>query len=176
VAGGLIASAGSAAIGLDGSARLMFGYGIICWLVLGSILLLRLFTRPPLPTPLVPTIAIEIAPSVVAGNAWFQINGSRAGGVVLLLSGHGLLMVLAQLRLIPLYLRVPFGPGSWAFAFSYAAAFTVAIRWLAAEHIQQQHVWTYLLLAVISIGSGALAMRTIADLVRGHYLPRAQPG
>ena len=71
VAGGLIAAGGSAAMGYDQLAMLMFGYGMVCWLVLGSILLLRLFTQPSLPTPLIPTMAIELAPPVVAGSAWF---------------------------------------------------------------------------------------------------------
>jgi len=46
VAGGLIGAEGSAALGHAALARLMFGYGMACWLVLGSIILLRLFTQP----------------------------------------------------------------------------------------------------------------------------------
>src|SRR5438270_2547057 len=134
----------------------MFGYGLVCRFVLGSIMLLRLFTQPPLPTPLVPTIAIEVAPPVVAGNAWFSINGGRVDAVALGLAGYGLLMVGVQLRLFPVYRRVPFGPGWWAFSFSYAAVFVVAIRWLAAEHVAHQQVLTYVLLSILTAGVAAL--------------------
>jgi tellurite resistance protein len=171
-AGGLIAAAGSATLGFRSLAYLMFGYGVICWLLLGSILLLRLFVEPALPVALLPTVAIDFAPPVVAGNAWFAINGGHLDVVALLLAGYALLMLLVQVRLIPAYLRVPFGPGIWAFAFSYAAAFTIAIRWLAAEHVHRQQDWTYVLLAVITAGIGALLVRTGIGLATDTFLPR----
>jgi tellurite resistance protein TehA-like permease len=43
--------------------------------VLGSLILNRLFFTKALPTPLVPTLAIELVPRAVAGLAWFVING-----------------------------------------------------------------------------------------------------
>ena len=48
-----------------------FDVGMICWVVLGSIILNRLFFRPALPLALIPTLAIEVAPPVVAGNTYF---------------------------------------------------------------------------------------------------------
>jgi tellurite resistance protein len=172
VAGGLIAAEGSAALGHDTLARLMFGYGMICWLVMGSIILLRLFTQPALPIPLMPTISIEVAPPVVAGAAWFQINGSRPDALALGLAGYAVLMVLVQVRLIPIYRRVPFGPGWWSFSFSYAAAFAVAIRWLAVEQVPQQRGLTYALLTVVTAGMAALVLATVRRLMRGTFLPR----
>ena len=173
VAGGLIAAAGSASLGYDSLAMLMLGYGMVCWLVLGSILLLRLFTQPALPTPLLPTMAIELAPPVVAGSAWFAINGNQPDAIALLLAGYALLMLMVQIRLIPAYRRVPFGPGSWAYAFSYAAAVTVTIRWLAAAQVDRQVALTYALLAVITLAIGVLGLATARGLVRRSYLPRA---
>jgi tellurite resistance protein len=172
VAGPLLAAAGCAARGLDGLARLMLGYGLVCWVVLGSIILARLFTRSPLPTPLIPTLAIEVAPPVVAGSAWFAINGNRPDTVAYLLAGYALLMVLVQLRLIPLYVRVPFVAGVWAFAFSYAAAVSVGIRWLVAEQVPARQGLTYALLSVTSLAFAALVGRTLLGLRRGTFLPR----
>ena len=172
VAGGLIAAAGSAALGYRSLAELMFGYGLICWFVLGSIMLLRLFTQPALKTPLLPTIAIEVAPPFVAGNAWFEITGDRLDAVALALAGYGVLMVTVQLGMTSVYRTVPFGPGWWAFSFSYAAVVAVAIRWLAAEQVAGQELLTYGLLAVVTLGMAALALRTGVALWRGTYLPR----
>jgi tellurite resistance protein len=42
-----------------------------------SIISLGLFVVHTLPPPLLPTMAIELAPPVVAGNSWFAINGGR---------------------------------------------------------------------------------------------------
>ena len=135
VAGAFIAAGGSAVLGDASLARFMFGYGTVSWFVLSSVLLLRMLTQPRLPAGLLPTIAIELAPPVVGGTAWFQINGNHLDQVALALAGYALLMVMVQLRVIPLYLRSPFGPGSWAFSFPYSAACTVGIRWLAVEHV-----------------------------------------
>jgi tellurite resistance protein len=172
VAGPLLAAGGCAALGLPGLARVMFGYGLVCWVVLGSIILVRLFTLPLPPAPLVPTLVIELAPPVVAGTAWFVINGNRADTPAQLLAGYAVLMVVVQLRLVPLYLRVPFVAGVWAFGFTGAATVTVIIRWLVAGQVPARQPLTYALLAVVTLGIVALGVRTVLGLVRGTFLPR----
>ncbi|HEX8488731.1 MAG TPA: hypothetical protein VF642_09330, partial [Propionibacteriaceae bacterium] len=169
VAGPLIAAGGCAGLGYDGLARLLFGYGAVCWLVLGSIILVRLFTRPLPPNPLIPTLAIELAPPVVAGNAWFAINGNRPDTIAYVLAGYAVLMVLVQLRLIELYVRVPFVAGVWAFGFSFAAAVPVSIRWLLAVQVEAVRPLTYGMLAVVTLGLLALMVRTVVGLVQGSF-------
>jgi tellurite resistance protein len=171
VGGGLIGAGGSAALGHRTLAMALFGYGVICWLILGTIVLLRLFTVAALPPPLRPTIAIEVAPPVVAGNAWFLINGGHVDAIAAGLAGYAVLMVLVQLRLIPVYRRVPFGPGWWAFSFSYAAAFTLAVNWLAAERVPGRGAWTAALLVVLSLGMVALSVPTVRRLAQRTYMP-----
>ncbi|MCM4085094.1 SLAC1 family transporter [Paractinoplanes hotanensis] len=173
VAGGLIAAGGSAAFGYDTLAMVMFGYGAISWLVLGSIILVRLFTAPALPMALRPTIAIEMAPPVVAGNAWFLLNGGHIDAVAAGLAGYAALMALIQLRLIPVYRQVPFGPGWWAYSFSYAAAFTLAVNWLGAEQTPGRTAWITVLLAVLTLAVTALGIRTVQHLANASYLPHA---
>lgn len=121
VAGGLIASAGAALVGQHRLGENMFGLGLVCWLVLGSIILGRLLFRPLPPTPVLPALAIEVAPAAVASQAYFALYGDRVDTVVALLGGYGLLMALAQIRLLPVYLRLPFMPSTWSFTFSWAA-------------------------------------------------------
>jgi tellurite resistance protein TehA-like permease len=55
----------------------MLGLGMICWLILGSIMPARLLFRPPPPEPLLPTLAIEIAPAAVASLAYLALDGGR---------------------------------------------------------------------------------------------------
>jgi tellurite resistance protein len=172
VAGGLIAAGGSAALGWVTLSHLMLGYGLICWFVLGSIMLVRLFTQPMLAPPLLPTIAIEVAPPVVAGDAWFVINGGRLDLVAELLGGYAVLMVLVQICMVGVYRRAPFGPGYWAFAFSYAAAVTDGVWWLDVEHVHGQQGLTYLLLGLATLAFAALAARTGLGLGRRTFLPR----
>jgi tellurite resistance protein len=171
VAGGLIAAGGSAVFGFDTLAMVMFGYGVICWLVLGSIVLLRLFIAPALPVALRPTIAIEMAPPAVAGNAWFLMNGGHLDAVAAGLAGYAVLMALVQLRMIPIYRQVPFGPGWWAYSFSYAAAFTLAVNWLSAGQVPGRTALTAVLLAVLTLVVAALGVRTVQRLASSSYMP-----
>lgn len=175
VGGGLIASAIAARFGHNGLAMALFGYGLISWMVLGTVIFARLFTQPTLAVPLQSTLAIELAPPVVAGLAWFQINGGRADSVALLLAGYAGLMALVQLRLIPLYQALPFGPAWWGFSFPYAAAVAYLIRWTAVEHLPAERQWIWLLLAVITTALTYLSVRTVTALLGHRFLAAATP-
>ena len=175
VGGGLIAANVSARLGLGALAFVMFGYGLVCWFVLGSIILARLFSQPMLPVKLRPTLAIELAPPAVAGNAWLAMHGGRLDVVALMLAGYGLLMVLVQVRLAPLYLRTPFGPGSWAFAFSYLQAVTFGLHWASGTDVPGRTALVWLLLAASTAGVLLLVVRTLGGLVRRTFLPGPEP-
>lgn len=171
VAGGLVASDGAALVGQHLLAQVMFGFGVICWFVMGSIILGRLLLRPMLPTPLIPTLAIEIAPAAVASLAWFDNHGDHIDPVIAFLAGYGLLMVLAQLRLLPVYRRLPFMPSTWAFTFSWAAVASAGIHWLQDAQPAGYRAEEYLVLAAISVMIGAIAFRTLVAIGRRTLIP-----
>jgi tellurite resistance protein len=172
VAGGLVGSASAAAVGQHRLAEFMFGLGLICWIVLGSIILGRLLFRPMLPPPLQPTLAIEIAPAAVASLAWFELHGARIDTVTAVLAGYGVLMVLAQVRLLPAYRRLPFMPSTWAFTFSWAAVASVVLIWLQVTHVAGYRAWQYVVLTVITALVAAIAARTLLAIGRHQLLPR----
>lgn len=177
VAGGLVAAAAAAAVGQANLALVMLGLGMICWVVLGSVILVRLLTRPPLPAPLLPTLAIEVAPAAVASLAWFAIHGDPVDPVdpvdpiAAAIGGYGLLMVLAQLRLLPAYLRLPFLPSTWAFTFSWAAVASVGVHWLNELAPPGRQIGQYALLAAATLLVGGIAVRTAVALLHGRLLP-----
>jgi tellurite resistance protein len=171
-AGGLLAGGASAALGFTTLSHLLFGLGFTSFVVLASIISARLYLLPSLPPPLWPTIAIDLAPSVVAGDSWFAINGGRVDTPETVLGGLSLLMLLVQFRLIPLYRRAQFGPGFWAFSFPFAATVTYGVHWLAAEHVRGGPALTYALVGVLTAGFALLAARTISGLIQGTFLPR----
>jgi tellurite resistance protein len=47
-----------------------------------------------------------------------------------------ILMGAVQFALIPAYRRVWFNPGFWSFAFTYATACTLALRWTEPSSLQ----------------------------------------
>jgi tellurite resistance protein len=171
VAGGFVASASAGLVGQPGLAKMLFGLGMLSWIVLGSIVLGRLVLGAALPAPLMPTIAIEIAPAGVATFAAFVIDGHRVDTVVQLLAGYGLLKVITQFRLLPVYRRLPFMPSFWAFTFAWAAVFFAGMFWLGVAHPAGWRAESYVALALISSFIGAIAVRTVLALRRGQLVP-----
>jgi tellurite resistance protein len=171
VAGGLVASGSLAEVQLRDAAEATFGIGVLCWLLLGSLILNRLFFTKALPTPLVPTLAIELAPPAVAGLSWFVINGGTVDVVARVLGGYAVLMALVQLRFIPLYRSLRFSPGFWAFTFSYAAAVSDALIWIRVSAVPGGAALTVILLVLITGFIGVIAIRTVRLAQRGQLLP-----
>lgn len=171
VAGGFVASASAALVGQRGLAEVLFGLGLVSWLVLESITLRRLALWPPLPAALTPTIAIEVAPPAVATSAVFVIDGGWVDVVVRLLAGYGLLMVVAQLRLLPVYRQLSFTPSFWAFTFPWAAVASAGLFWIGVTHPSGWHAESYAALAAISAFIAMVTIRTVVALQRGQLLP-----
>jgi tellurite resistance protein len=175
VAGGFVASASAGLIGQRGLAETIFGLGLVCWIVLGSIILGRLLLGPALPAPLMPTVAIEVAPAAVATFAAFVIDGHQVDLLVRALGGYGLLMVIAQFRLLPAYRRLSFTPSFWAFTFSAAAVTFAGLFWLGVTHPAGWRAESYAALTIISVFIGAIAVRTVIALQRGQLIPPSVP-
>ncbi|MGH3416745.1 MAG: TDT family transporter [Actinocrinis sp.] len=175
VAGGLIGAATASQVGLHGLGELSFGIGMLCWVLLGSIILNRLFFTAMLPAPLVPTLAIELAPPAVAGLAYFDLTDGRTDAFAAALGGYAILMTLVQLRFAPLYRKLTFGPGFWSFTFSYAAALTDAIVWMQLRHTPGAKAWSIVILVLATALIGAIAARTVPLLLKGSLLPAKQP-
>jgi tellurite resistance protein len=174
VAGGLIGAFAASQVQLQSIAEMSFGIGIICWFLLGSILLNRLFFRPGLPAALVPTLAIEAAPPAVAGVAYYAISGGAADPVAYVLAGYALLMTLVQLRFLRIYARLRFGPGFWAFTFSYSAVATDALLWIARDRGAGATAIAVVVLACITIFILSIAARTVVAIVHHQFLPPSQ--
>jgi tellurite resistance protein len=174
IAGGLIATIGAALAGWPGIARAFFGLGVLSWLLIGSVIMARLHFRPPLPPPLAPTMAIEVAPPALAGLAYLAITGGRVDALTLALGGFTVLAVIVQLRLIPVYRRLAFTPAFWSFAFPYAAVATFALHWINYGKPPGYRIWAWIVLLAITAFIAALAAETTAALARRRFLPQPQ--
>jgi len=171
-AGGFIAAFAAEGVHLHLLSEVMFGLGVLSWVLLGSLLLFRLFFRPMLPTALVPTLAIELAPPVVAGVAYYALSGGRTDTFAAGLAGYALLMGFVQLRFIPLYAKLHLSPATWAFGFTYAAAANDALFWIQARRPSGATAYAAVTVALTTILIGAIALFTASALVRGRFLPK----
>lgn len=175
VAGGLLASAAATNVGQRRLGEFMFGLGLICWLVLGSIIMNRLFVSPLLPPPLIPTLAIEAAPAPVASLAYFALNGGRIDAVAALFAGYGVLIVIAQVRFLPAYARLRFSPSFWSFGFAFAAVANVTLIWINLGRPTGRLALSWLVIGAITLLVGGIGLRTLVAVARGQYLPRPTP-
>ena len=176
VAGGFVASAAAAEVGQLRLAEFMFGFGLFCWSIVGSTILFRLFFRPPLPPALTPTLAIEVAPAATAFLALLAINGNRINAEAAAIAGYGVLMALAQVRLVPAYLRLKFAPSFWAFTFGWAAVASSAIRWVNDASTPGARAYAYVAVAAVTALVGGIAVRTVVAVFRRELLPGPGPG
>jgi tellurite resistance protein len=174
VAAGFVGSFCSAEVGLHSVAEASFGVGVISWLLLSSIVWNRLFVVDPLPPALVPTLAILLAPPAIAGVAYFSMTNGSTGMVSRALGGFALLMALVQVRFIPIYRKLSFSIGFWAFAFSYAVTGVDGLRWLSIEKVPGSMVYSGLIAGVLTCFVAVLAIKTARVLWLGQ-LPRRRP-
>ena len=174
-AGGLIGASAAAQVHLHALAEASFGIGVICWLLLGSTILNRLFTRPALPSALVPTMAIELGIPAVAGPAYFAVAGRTVTFMACALGGYAVLMALVQVRLVPVYRRLSFTPGFWSFSFAYAAAVSDALVWLAITKPPAATGYAIVVIALLTAFISWIAFRTVLLAVRGQLFPPWPP-
>jgi tellurite resistance protein len=170
-AGGLIGAGAAAQVHLHALAEASFGIGVICWVLLGSMILNRLFSRPALPSALAPTMAIELGVPAVAGSAYFALAGRTVSLMACVLGGYAVLMAVVQVRLIPVYCRLSFTPGAWSFAFAYAAAAGYALVWLAISKPPAATAYAIAVTALLTAFVAWIAFRTVVLAVRRQLLP-----
>jgi tellurite resistance protein len=112
----------------------------------------------------------------VATLAWFDLHGGQIDTVTRMLGGFGLLMILAQVRLLPAYLKLPFMPSTWSFAFSWSAVAAAGIQWLQAAQAPGYQAEQYVVIAASSALVVAIAIRTAMAAYRRQLMPAQLTG
>ena len=169
VAAGLVGATVAADAHLELLGWALFGVGIFFWAIMTTLLIIRLAFRPSLPDPLVPTMAILVAPPGVAGIAWFSLTGLQASAIGAMIAGLGVLLLLVQFALLPKYRRLGFSLGFWSFTFPTAAIVTDALLWLRITAPAGWQAITIVLLVIVTALVVAIAARSLRDV-----FPRAR--
>jgi tellurite resistance protein len=167
---GWVGAEAASTVGLHSTAAAFFGMGAVSWVFISSILLKRMRVRRRLSPALIPTLALGLAPPVVAGNAYFVIHPGSPDKLAFGLAGYAAVMAAAQVRLFPLYRALSFTASFWAFTFPSAALATLALRWLALEHPVGAEVCAWILIAAVTVLVGLMAARTIVAGARGDLV------
>jgi tellurite resistance protein len=117
--------------------------------------------HPDLPAPLVPTLAIFVAPPAVAATSWFALAGPHDDLMSLFLAGTTVVLSLMQIGLWPRYRKLPFSLGFWSFTFPYAAVARNTVEWLHLEHPPTWRLWSWILVLAITAFIVSIAARTV---------------
>jgi tellurite resistance protein len=165
VAAGLVGADVAAKANLTELGWGLFGVGVFFWVVMTVLLIIRLAFRPSLPDPLVPTMAILVAPPGVAGIAWFSLTGLHPSPVAAMIAGLGVLLVLVQFALIPKYRRLKFSLGFWSFTFPAAAVLADAILWVRITAPGGWRAITVALLVLATLLVVLIGIRSLADVL-----------
>lgn len=123
--GNILAPALGARMGFIDASWMMFGVGLLLWLIMMPLLLHRFFAGPKLPAPLLPSVAIFLAPPAVGALALVALTG-QAGGASLALTGLAVLIAAVLVSMARHFAALPFSIVWWSFTFP-AAAFAILV-------------------------------------------------
>lgn len=174
VAGAFIAADCATVCGWRTVAVGCFFVGCLFWVVILTLLIARLAVRPPLPDPLVPTLAIMAAPPAVGGLAWFALHDGRVDDVQAGLAAACVLMILVQAFLVPRYRRTAFSLGFWSFTFPAAAVATYGLAWVRAAAPAAAPAAAAAALVLVTGLVVAVAARTLVQLGRDRAAGRTR--
>lgn len=132
VAGGFVAGNTLGQLGHADWGQLAFGMAFFSWLAIESVLLHRLYTAPPMPAALRPTLGIQLAPPAVGVSAYLAVGPGTADLLAHALIGYALLQALVLARLARWIAEQPFTASYWAFTFG-ATSLTGAVLHLAVR-------------------------------------------
>ena len=132
VAQNFVAASAAMQFGWTDLAPLLFGAGLLSWLSLESVILLRAASHGEMPSAARPAQGIQMAPPFVAAMAWLSLNCGHVDLVAQMLFGYGWLQAALALRLMRWSSQAGLVLGYWAYSFGVMAMASTAIR-IAAE-------------------------------------------
>ncbi|UKA60572.1 TDT family transporter [Arthrobacter sp. FW306-2-2C-D06B] len=160
-AGSFVASIGFSSIHAHSAAMAAFGVGVFFWLVMGTVVTVRLMTGGEvLPAAKVGLSAYLAAPAT-ANIAWMVSHPGPMGAIQLGLTGILLIMVLMQVMLLPEYRKLPFTQMFWVFTFPVGATTNYAIRWLATTDLPGREIYAWAILGLATAFTLVIAARTV---------------
>ncbi|BCW05686.1 TDT family transporter [Arthrobacter sp. NtRootA1] len=165
VAGPFVASIGFSSANAHDAALAAFGVGAFFWLVVGTIVTVRLMTAGEIAGPARPGLSAYLSAPATGSLAWMISHPGPMGAPQMMLTGVLVVMLLMQLLLIGEYRKVRFGPLFWVFTFPVAATANYGVRWITASNVPGRDVYVWVILAlatafILSVAAGTIVAAT----------------
>lgn len=171
VAGSFTSAAALGALGCADWGWLFLGAGVFSWVVLESLIVLRLWQSQPLPVAQRPLMGVHFAPPVVCSMAWLLLSPGSTDHILLMLLGYGLFQLLLGLRLWRWLGEQPFAPSYWAYTFGIAAT-TITCLKLADAGVPAARILAPVIFIGANLFIGTLSIRTFFLAIQGRLFPR----
>lgn len=172
VAQNFVAGMVSSAVGWTELGMLYFGAGFFSWLALESIIISRAALHAPISHSERPLLGIQMAPAVVAGLTYTNLQTTSTDLPALMLLGYGLYQLVLLVRLLPWIFQHPFAPSYWSFSFGMAALANLALRLYERSQSGFLEVLATFLLTLSSVVIGSLMLATGLLAWRGKLVLR----
>ncbi|MDQ0617317.1 TDT family transporter [Arthrobacter globiformis] len=160
VPGFFVASIGFTSIHAPDAAMAAFGIGAFFWLVIGTVVTVRLMTGGEVPPAARTGLSAYLAAPATANIAWMVSHPGPVGAVQLGLTGVLVIMALMQVMLLPEYRKLPFTQMFWVFTFPVGATANYSIRWLATTALPGREIYAWTVLGIATAFTLVIAVRT----------------
>jgi tellurite resistance protein len=167
VAGSFVASIGFSSVHAHDAALAAFGIGAFFWLVVGTVVTVRLMTAGELPPAARTGLSAYLAAPATASVAWMVSHPGPMGALQLGLTGVLVIMLLMQVFLLGEYRRLSFSPLFWVFTFPVATTANYAVRWFAASNLPGRETYSWIILALATAFIMAIAARSVVAAIVG---------
>lgn len=171
VGGSFVAAMALAALGVPDAAKMMFGVGLISWIVIEALLWQRFLHLPALPVPIRATIGIHMAPPAVGLVSYLAVTTGAPDGFALGLFGYALLQAAILARLIRWLREQPFGAPYWAYTFAVAALPLGAMRMVERGAEGTVALLAPVLFVLANLIIGGFFAASVVRLAQGRYVP-----
>lgn len=175
VPGFFVASIGFSSIHARDAAMAAFGIGAFFWLVVGTVVTVRLMTGGELTAAAKTGLSAYLAAPATANIAWMLSHPGPVGAVQLGLTGVLVIMALTQVMLLPEYRKLPFTQMSWVFTFPVGATANYSIRWLATTDLPGREIYAWTILSLATAFTLVIAARTIPTAIAPKSARLAAP-
>jgi tellurite resistance protein len=159
VVGNIVAPLAGAPLGYGEVSWFFLSVGLVFWLVLFAIVLNRIIFHDQLPQKFLPTLFILLAPPAIGMVAYVTLTGA-VDGFARVLFFCALFVALLLASMAPLFLRLKFALGWWAYTFPSASLAGAAIVYHEAIDGPVTYALSVGLLAAATAIIGLVALQT----------------
>lgn len=145
-----------------------FSVGLMMWTPLLAVLLNRFFFHPMIPSKLLPTLFILIAPPALGFISWVKLHNGVVDDAARLFYYFGLFVTLLLLAQAKYFMKVSFALPWWAYTFP-VAAMTIATAVMLEKVGGTFFVMLFpMLLTVLIVLVSVISVRTVMAMLRGQ--------